>query len=238
MRTSMLDEARTSPTPPSRARRHHRSTIVVATGVLTLLAVTAGAAVALSGRHPSTTTTGRPAIAGSPTTAGSTAVSPSAAVATPTTAAPKSDIAQDQASPADPSQAGPTAAPRPVLADGTYPAFIRKIDPDRRTMVVDVIQVLEGNAALQAAIQDGRGSADTWYPDPYIRNQNSRLRTLPVARDASIKFLNTCEGPTATRAVLSVLAKNATTSEAYYYSLTVRDGSVRRIVEHQAIPAC
>lgn len=229
MRTSMLDEAPTSATPPARARRHHRWTIVVATGVLTLLAVTAGAAVALSGRHPSTAATGRPAITASPTTAGSTAVPPDAAVATPTTAAPKSGTARDQAG---------QAAPGTVLADGTYPAFIRKIDPERRTMVVDVIQVLEGDAALQAAIQDGRGSAGTWYPDPYIRNQNSRLRTLPVARDASIKFLYTCEGPTATRAALSVLAKNATTSEAFYYSLTVRDGSVRRIVEHQAIPAC
>ena len=59
-----------------------------------------------------------------------------------------------------------------------------------------------------------------------------------MARDASIKFFNSCEGPTATRAVLSVLARNATTSEAYYYMLTVTDGSVRRIVEHQAQPAC
>jgi hypothetical protein len=236
MRTSTLDGARTRPTPPVRARRHHRSTIVVATGVLTLLAVTVGAAVALADRR-STATPAVPAIA-SATTAGPAVVSPGPTAATPATAAaPRSGATPRQAA-ADASPASPAAAPRPVLADGTYPAFIRKVDPDRRTMVVDVIQVFEGKAALQAAVQDGRGSAGTWYPDPYIRNQSSRLRTLPVARVASIKFFNTCEGPTATRAVLSVLAKNATTSKAYYYSLTVAGGSVRRIVEHQAIPAC
>src|SRR6266704_1760930 len=71
--------------------------------------------------------------------------------------------------------AGPGAAPVPVLADGTYPAFLRKVDPDHRTMVVDVVQVFEGDAAVQAAIEDGRGRTDAQYLAFYIRNQNSLL---------------------------------------------------------------
>src|SRR6266511_4363608 len=180
MRTPMLDRAPPRPTSPVKVRRHHRSTIIVATGALMLLAVTAGAAVALVNR-PSPATPTRPAVVASP-------------------------------------------------------AFIRKIDADRRTMVIDVIQVFEGKAAAEAAIQDGLSPADPEWMFLYIRNQNPRLRTLPIARDASIKLLGTCEGP-APRAMLNVLARNAATN-GYYYSLTITDGSVRRIVEHQRQPAC
>jgi hypothetical protein len=122
-----------------------------------------------------------------------------------------------------------------VLADGSYDGFVRSVDGGGRRIVVDLVQVFEGQAAEKAAAEDGKpgwGSGG-WY----VRNQNPRLRTLPVARDAGIKFLTTCEGPTATRAVLGELAKNAATG-GYYYTLTVKDGSVRRIVEHQRNPAC
>src|SRR6266545_1978537 len=108
MRTPMLDRAPPRPTSPVKVRRHHRSTIIVATGALMLLAVTAGAAVALVNR---------------------------------------------------PSPATPTRA-------------------------------------AVAAIQDGLSPADPEWMFLYIRNQNPRLRTLPIARDASIKLLGTCEGPT------------------------------------------
>src|SRR6266545_2385168 len=217
MRTPMLDRAPPRPTSPVKVRRHHRSTIIVATGALMLLAVTAGAAVALVNR-PSPATPTRPAVVASP-------------AATPTTVGPV------VLTPAPGNPVGhPAPKPSPVLADGTYPAFIRKIDADRRTMVIDVIQVFEGKAAAEAAIQDGLSPADPEWMFLYIRNQNPRLRTLPIARDASIKLLGTCEGP-APRAMLNVLARNAATN-GYYYSLTITDGSVRRIVEHQRQPAC
>src|SRR6266536_2629715 len=217
MRTPMLDRAPPRPTSPVKVRRHHRSTIIVATGALMLLAVTAGAAVALVNR-PSPATPTRPAVVASPA-ATPTTVGP--VVLTPAPGTPVSH---------------PAPKPSPVLADGTYPAFIRKIDADRRTMVIDVIQVFEGKAAAEAAIQDGLSPADPEWMFLYIRNQNPRLRTLPIARDASIKLLGTCEGP-APRAMLNVLARNAATN-GYYYSLTITDGSVRRIVEHQRQPAC
>ncbi len=225
MRTSMLDGSPSRPRSPVSVRRHHRSTTVLVTGALTLLAVTAGAAVALVDRPKPAAPPAAAAGPATPTTAG-----PALVTVGPTGGAPAAPVVT--ATPA-----GPGAAPVPVLADGTYPAFLRKVDPDHRTMVVDVVQVFEGDAAVQAAIEDGRGRTDAQYLAFYIRNQNSLLRTLRVARDASITFFDTCEGPTATRAVLSELAKRAATLKTYY-SLTVLDGTVRRIVEHQTQPAC
>jgi hypothetical protein len=236
MRTSTLAEAPSGRTPPVRVRRHHRSRIVVATGALTLLAIAAGAGAALLDR-PSLRPTAPARAAGTPT-----AAQPSATPAAATSA-------QDQGGAAGPAPAaqpvtgategqGAATGPAVALADGAYPAFIRKVDSARRTMVVDVIQVFEGKAAFQAGIEDGLGRDAAAVRDPYIRNQNRLLRTLPIARQASIQFMGTCEGPAAGPAVLGTLARHATTSEFFYYTLTVRDGSVRRIVEHQAQPAC
>src|SRR6266542_3795657 len=174
MRTPMLDRAPPRPTSPVKVRRHHRSTIIVATGALMLLAVTAGAAVALVNR-PSPATPTRPAVVASP-------------AATPTTVGPV------------------------------------------------VLTPAPGKPVANTPRQDGLSPADPEWMFLYIRNQNPRLRTLPIARDASIKLLGTCEGP-APRAMLNVLARNAATN-GYYSSLTITDGSVRRIVEHQRQPAC
>jgi hypothetical protein len=215
MRTSTLADAPSGRTPPVRVRRHHPSRIVVATGALTLLAITAGAGIAL---------VDRPALTPGTPTAPAVARTPAGTTAQPVT-------------PATAGQGG-SARPALALADGSYPAFIRKIDTAHRTMVVDVIQVFEGKAAFQAGIEDGLGQDAAGARDPYIRNRNPLLRTLPVAQDASIQFRSACEGPTAARAVLGVLAKHATASEFFYYTLTISHGSVLRIVEHQAQPAC
>lgn len=232
MRTPTPDRPPSSPGSPARVRRYHRSTIVVTTGALLVLAVSAGAAVALSHRQ-SPAAASRPAVA-SPTTQSPPQITSAPRVATPTTGAP----AAQQATPVTASAPGPGRVRlHPVLADGTYPAFIREIDVNRRTMVIDVVQVFEGEAAVKAAITDGRSPTDAQYLYIYIRNQSSRLRTLPVASDATIKFLGTCEGPANTRAVLSELSKRAATRPSYY-ALTVGNGSVRRIVEHQSQPAC
>ena len=212
MRTSMLAEAPCGHTPPVRVRRHHRSRIVVATGALTLLAIAAG------------TPTAQPSA--SPAARGA---QHQGSAAGPAATTPAGSATQDQ---------GGAAEPAVALADGSYPAFIRKIDSARRTMVVDVIQVFEGKAAFQAGLEDGLGKDAAAVRDPYIRNDNPLLRTLPIARQATIQFMGTCEGPAAGPAVLGTLARHATTSEFFYYTLTVRDGSVRRIVEHQAQPAC
>jgi hypothetical protein len=237
MRTSSLVGLSSSPAAPAKARRGHQPRIIVATAMLTLLAVATGSAIALtSGRPPAATPTRSAASSGAATPATPTTPATPAALGpgTPSAAGP---VASQMA------QVGTGAAPvdGAALVNGTYNAFIRRIDADRRTMLVDVIQVFAGQAAPEAAAEDNRSASFIELVKGsgiYIRNVSARLRSLPVARAATIEFLHTCEGPTATRQLLTELAKNATTSEGFYYSLKVTDGSVRRIVEHQSQPAC
>jgi hypothetical protein len=56
-------------------------------------------------------------------------------------------------------------------------------------LVVDLVQVFEGQAAIDAAIADGmpRDQAQVLYV--WVRNQNSRLRTLAIARDMRLDLL-------------------------------------------------
>ena len=80
----------------------------------------------------------------------------------------------------------------PVLADGIYPTYIDQVDVRGAKMTLDLVQVFYDDAAATAAIEDGHSDADAvmgWYV--YIRNQNSKLRTLPVARDLNIQFVDT-----------------------------------------------
>jgi hypothetical protein len=71
-----------------------------------------------------------------------------------------------------------------VLADGRHPVYLKTVDPDRPTITFDLIQFFTGEAATKAAAEDGEESPPP--NDYYIRNVNSRLRTLPVRSDAPI----------------------------------------------------
>jgi hypothetical protein len=75
----------------------------------------------------------------------------------------------------------PTATPTPSatalptdLTDGKHYVFAKSIDTAKYTIVVDVVQFLTGQQAQDAAKADGK-EADNDY---YIRNGNTRLRTL------------------------------------------------------------
>ncbi len=115
------------------------------------------------------------------------------------------------AAPQSPSgQAAPkaiTSTPVPVLADGTYPTYIDKVDVKDATITVDVIQLFENEAAINAAVEDGMSANDAQYLYVYIRNQNPRLRTLPVARNIDIEFTDGCEAPPVRDKALTELAK-------------------------------
>jgi len=78
----------------------------------------------------------------------------------------------------------PATTEQAVLEDGRHPVFVKTVDPGRRTVTFDLIQWFTGEAATKAAAEDGKESPPP--NDYYIRNVNSRLRTLPVAADAPI----------------------------------------------------
>ena len=90
--------------------------------------------------------------------------------------------------------AEPTVDPN-ALADGVYPTYVRAVDVEGATVTVDVLQTFFGEAAHQAAIEDGVHWRDVRYDPVYIRNENPLLRTLPVAPDAHIKLIGVCEAP-------------------------------------------
>lgn len=92
-----------------------------------------------------------------------------------------------------------TATPSPAtvalgtdLADGQHHARVTAYDPDGPTVTVDVVQFFVGQAAIDAAVEDGYDAGDV-ANDHYTRNENKRLRTLTV--DAEVRIVvNTLSG--------------------------------------------
>jgi hypothetical protein len=140
-----------------------------------------------------------------------------------------------------PTQPSPSTEPAPdpnALADGVYPTYVRAVDVQGATVTVDVLQVLAGTAAHQAAIDDGIPWADVRYDPVYIRNENPLLRTLPVARSVKIKFLAMCMSPSRWVGLTELRKQTKNFGETYYYEMSVIGGSVVAIDQRIAISAC
>jgi hypothetical protein len=230
--------APTLDTPPgsrpgsSAGHRRPRARLVLVASALLVLAVALGASLAIATQpvdHQTPAATG--AVSGS-AAPGQTA-----------------DPAQQQAATAQggtaqtPARSQATSAPAadstPALDDGDHDAYITKVDAAGHRIVVDVVQVFHDGKAVQAAIADGETPAEAKYLTTWVRNQNPRLRTLPLASDVSVRLRDACGEPGNDRqALLAKLAANARQNGTYYYTLTVSDGQVRRIQERLAINAC
>jgi hypothetical protein len=204
-------------TPVTPGRRHRF--VVIALGALAVMLVTTGVIVARAGGPPAAAAVRRPS---------ATVVKPSTVATTPTT--------PQQSPSAQP--AGPSTT-SPALGDGIYPAYIRGVNVPGAAITIDVVQVFENEAAATAAVEDGQSPGEAQYLYVYVRNESSRLRTLPVASDARIHFVGACESPPDQHAALEELAKKTTPfTDAYYYSVEVNDGVIRDITQHLAISAC
>jgi hypothetical protein len=176
----------------------------------------------------------------------STAHRSAAAPTAPVTAPP---LQSTPTHPELPQPPGPTSpgpidrvpAPRPVLADGRYDSYIRTVDTGRNRLVVDLVQVFEGQAAVDAAITDGmsRDQAQVLYV--WVRNQNPRLRTLPLARDVRLDLLpgDCIESRNHQFAKLIKDSRAMSNSRpAYFFTLTVAGGVVHSIQEDKTFNAC
>jgi hypothetical protein len=126
-----------------------------------------------------------------------------------------------------------------TLADGRYDGYVRKVDPDRDLIVVDLVQVFTGKDAVRAALQDGMDRSAAEVRDTYVRNQNDRLRTLEMAAGVRLNLIGSCAS-TGQEGRFTKLIKDATSGQGqlFYYTLQVQGGIVQRIDEHQAQPAC
>jgi hypothetical protein len=131
--------------------------------------------------------------------------------------------------------AGAPATSEPVvLADGRHPVYTKTVDPDQQTITFDLIQFFTGEAATKAAAEDGEESPPP--NDYYIRNVNSRLRTLPVRSDAPITVNVLAAGSTgsATKDVAVTLAELASyfpNSGTAPFWITVDQGQVTKAAQ-------
>jgi hypothetical protein len=136
----------------------------------------------------------------------------------------------------------PTPAPKaPVLADGHYDAYIQQVNTRGDYLVVDLVQVFQGQAAIDAAFADGlpRDQAQVLYV--WVRNQNPRLRTLAIAKDMRLDLLpgDCVESRNHQFAKLIKDSRAMSNSRpAYYFTLTVAGGAVHRIQEDKTFNAC
>ena len=231
MSAPTLDQAPANQSMPTPPRRRRRALTLLTAGTLVLLATGIGVSVAIASRpNPATPTAATPAPAAAPGQAG--------------TATPDAQAGPAQQPPTKaeqtPDRAAGTAAGQPVvLADGKHDAFIRTLDTRRGKVVVDVVQVFKDEDAVRAAIEDGKPRDTAQYLPVYVRNQNPRLRTLPLASNVQVDLLGGCEDSTLGKeALLAKLAQNASIAGVYYYTLTVKDGAVQRIDENLAVNAC
>jgi hypothetical protein len=136
---------------------------------------------------------------------------------------------------APPSTAATATTSEPVvLADGRHPVYLKTVDPDRPTITFDLIQFFTGEAATKAAAEDGEESPPP--NDYYIRNVNSRLRTLPVRPDAPIT-VNVLAAPStgsSTKDVSVTIDELATyfpNSGTAPFWITVAQGQVTKIAQ-------
>jgi hypothetical protein len=138
----------------------------------------------------------------------------------------------DEATTTAPSPKTPAPdSPTVVLADGRHPVMVKSIDPSRRTITFDLIQMYWADEATREAADDHQQSPpDDGY---YIRNVNPKLRTLPVRADTpiTINTIATWTG-SATKDVSVTLDRLATlhTDGAVFY-LTVGHDQVVKIAQ-------
>jgi hypothetical protein len=217
-----------SQTGSSEGRRRGRKQLILVASALIVLALAVGTSLALATRPVARQAPATPAVA----TEDQNAVAGQAPAA-----GQEQDATATAGGTGSSNEQSATEAAAPVLPDGDTTAYITKVASDR--IVVDVVQVFNDDKAVKAAIADGKPPAEAKYLTGWVRNENPRLRTLPLAGGLDVRLLGGCEESGSDRAaVLSRLAAHAKRMGPYYFTLTVADGKVKRIQEHLAINAC
>jgi hypothetical protein len=154
---------------------------------------------------------------------------------------PPVDYPAPSPSPAPAPKVAIDRVPGPVLADGRYDSYIRTVDSRNQRLVVDLVQVFKYPASVDAASADGLPHDQAQVLDVWVRNQNPRLRTLPLARDLQIDLLpgDCIESRNHQLAKLVKDSRAMSNSRpAYYFTLTVAGGVVHRIQEDKTFNAC
>lgn len=215
----------------SEGRRRGRKQLILVASALIVVALAVGTSLALATRPVTRQALGTPAVA---------AAEDQNAVAGQAPAAGQGQDATGTAGgTGSGGQVSGTEAAAPVLPDGDTPAYITKVDAANDHIVVDVVQVFKDDQAVKAAIADGKKPAEAKYLTGWVRNENLRLRTLPLAGNLDVRLRGECDGSGKDRtAVLNQLAEHAKRKGAWYFDLTVDGGKVTKIQEQLAANAC
>ena len=227
------------PAAPARSRRPRM--LLVAAGLVVVAAV-AGTSLALTSQSSTETPAAAPAVsdpvaANQPTDQLARQPGDQRGPADGSGQAGGAAAKDDSGSGSNGSGSTDTAKGAAVLADGVHHARISKVDVANGRLTVDVVQAFFDGEAVKAAIADGKSREEAKYLPVWLRNENPRLRTLPLAAGFQVNFLNPCDEPSGRGAALEQLAANAR-SDVYFYSLTVRGGAVQRVQERLAVNAC
>jgi hypothetical protein len=84
-----------------------------------------------------------------------------------------------------------------VLEDGRHPVYLKSLDLDGRTITFDLLEFYVGDAAAKAWAQDHPGvTEEPALNGYYIRNNNTRLRSLAVADGVIVKIVDPLDGST------------------------------------------
>jgi hypothetical protein len=234
--STTLHETPTRPSSPRPPRR--RPVALFVAGAVLVAVIGSGAALALGGR--SADRSDQPAAAAAQPAADQAT---KAAASTPASRGTASGQRQQGSGSGQEQSSNPSGNPKregvTTPTDGRYDAYVRKVDPDRDLIVVDLVQVFTGDAAVRAALEDGMDRSAAEVRDTYVRNQNDRLRTLEMAGGVRLNLIGSCES-TGQEALFTKLIRDAAYGQGhlFYYTLRVQGGVVQRIDEHQAQPAC
>ena len=140
--------------------------------------------------------------------------------------------------------AAPAVAKDPVvLADGRHAVYLTHLDVDRRTLTFDKIDFLTGEAAKKEYQKQNPAETDGPPDDYMIVNNNSLIRTLPIAPGATVLIVDSSgDGGVGTKkttlaALPAYFAKNKGDKYLWYdpFWLTVKNGRITRM-EEQFLP--
>ena len=147
-----------------------------------------------------TTTSTAPATTVTTTTPVTTSIAPSTTVASsPTTVNSASTTVAT----------GGGATVTDPVPDGTSFGYLTAVNVGGSTISIDIAELLTGDAAVKAAIEDGalepgETSIDNDY---YIRNKNPKIRTAPLGPTVAINVLDNPGSPDLRSGTLSELAE-------------------------------
>jgi hypothetical protein len=236
--STTLHETPTHPSAPPPPRR--RRVALFAAGAVLVAALGSGGALALGDRNDHQSPATQSSAVAAQAAANLQSAQPAGQSAKPAAPTPAShNPASSQQRGSDSKQTSGRLHREGVvtLADGRYDSYVRKVDPDRDLIVVDLVQVFTGDAAVRAAIEDGMDRDAAQVRDTYVRNQNDRLRTLEMASNVQLRLIGSCDS-SGREERFSKLINDANYGDLFYYTLRVQGGVVQRIDEHQAQPAC